>query len=250
MKHGSLFSGIGGFDLAAKWLNWNNVFHCEKDQFCRSILKKHFPESISYGDIKTTDFTIWRGLVDVISGGFPCQPFSTAGKRKGINDERYLWPEMLRAIKEVDPAFIVGENVYGIAKTTAPQEIVSSLENLGYIVVPFNIPASAVGALHRRSRVWFVGIKEHTLDPNTNCIRSYCEKFNEQRNFELLNEQECEFRQVVSESIRNGTHPRVFRDANGIPNRVDRLRAIGNAVVPQVAYEIFKTVEVFHKLKK
>jgi len=114
MKHGSLFSGIGGFDLAAEWAGWENVFHCEWNPFGQRVLKHHFPKSISYNDITKTDFTIHKGNIDVLSGGFPCQPYSTAGLRKGKEDERHLWPQMLRAIREIEPSWVVGENVRGL----------------------------------------------------------------------------------------------------------------------------------------
>jgi C-5 cytosine-specific DNA methylase len=107
--HGSLFSGIGGFDLAAEWAGWQNAFHCEWNEFGQKILKHYWPKAISYGDITKTDFTIHRGTIDVLTGGFPCQPYSLAGKRKGKEDERHLWPEMLRAIREIAPRYIVGE---------------------------------------------------------------------------------------------------------------------------------------------
>ena len=114
MKHGSLFSGIGGFDLAAEWMGWENVFHCEIAEFPRKILNYYWPNAESYEDIKKTDFTKWCGTVDIISGGFPCQPYSAAGKRLGKEDDRHLWPEMLRVIREVQPRFVVGENVAGL----------------------------------------------------------------------------------------------------------------------------------------
>jgi hypothetical protein len=114
MNHASLFSGIGGFDLAAEWVGWNNVFHCEWNPFGQKILKHHFPKSISYNDITKTDFTIHRGEIDILTGGFPCQPYSTAGLRKGKADERHLFPEMLRAIKEIKPKWVIGENVRGL----------------------------------------------------------------------------------------------------------------------------------------
>ena len=103
MKHLSLFSGIGGFDLAASWMGWENVAHCEINEFCRKVLKYHFPNSISHEDIKKTDFSPYRGTINIVSGGFPCQPYSLAGKRLGKNDDRHLWPEMLRAIREIKP---------------------------------------------------------------------------------------------------------------------------------------------------
>jgi hypothetical protein len=114
MNHGSLFSGIGGFDLAAEWAGWNNIFHCEWNPFGQRVLKHHFPKSISYNDITKTDFTIHKGAIDILSGGFPCQPYSMAGLRKGKEDERHLWPEMLRAIREIQPSWVVGENVSGL----------------------------------------------------------------------------------------------------------------------------------------
>ena len=111
MTHASLFSGIGGFDLAAEWMGWENLFHCEWNPFGQRVLKHHFPNSISYNDITKTDFSIHRGQVDILTGGFPCQPYSSAGKRLGKADERHLFPHMLRCIKEIKPRWIIGENV-------------------------------------------------------------------------------------------------------------------------------------------
>ena len=184
MTHGSLFSGVGGFDLAARWMGWRNAFNCEIDGFCSRVLGYHFPESEHYGDIRTTDFTKWRGRIDVLSGGFPCQPFSVAGRRRGAEDDRYLWPEMLRAVREIRPSWIVGENVAGILTMVQPGEetpvaseasifgegyeetevrqrhvvetVCEDLEREGYSVQPLVIPACAVGAPHRRDRVWFI----------------------------------------------------------------------------------------------
>lgn len=182
MTHGSLFSGVGGFDLAAEWMGWENLFHCEINEWCQKVLRFHFPKSIQYDDITRTDFTPWRGKVDVLTGGFPCQPFSTAGKRRGAEDDRYLWPEMLRAIREIRPAWVIGENVAGITSMVQPgsevtvesqaslfetsdketlleQEYVIETvcrEREGYSVQPILIPACGVGAPHRRDRVWFI----------------------------------------------------------------------------------------------
>jgi DNA (cytosine-5)-methyltransferase 1 len=159
MKHGSLFSGIGGFDLAAEWMGWKNVFHCEIDPFCQKILKRHFPKSISYGDIKQTDFTIHRGGIDILTGGFPCQPFSLAGEGKGSDDNRYLWPEMFRVIREIQPAWVVGENVPGIFRKKfklAFEDICTSLESEGYSLQIFNIPSASIGSWDKRNRVWFI----------------------------------------------------------------------------------------------
>lgn len=183
LTHASLFSGIGGAEIAAAWLGWENLFHCDINDFGRKVLGYWFPQSKEYNDIKTTDFTEWRGRVDVLTAGFPCQPFSMAGKRRGADDDRYLWLETLRAINEIRPAWFVGENVFGIASMVLPGEevdmgrtddlfeegnlyrterrfvldrICRDIEDAGYTVQPVVIPACAVGAPHRRDRVWFV----------------------------------------------------------------------------------------------
>lgn len=114
MTHGSLFSGIGGFDLAAQWMGWDNVFHCEWNEFGQKVLKHYWPKAISYADITTTDFSIHRGTIDILTGGFPCQPYSSAGKRLGKEDDRHLWPEMLRAIGEISPRYVVGSCLVGV----------------------------------------------------------------------------------------------------------------------------------------
>ncbi len=170
MNHGSLFSGIGGFDLAAEWMGWTNVFHCEWEEFPRKVLNYHFPKSISYGDIKETDFTIHRGQIDILTGGFPCQPYSAAGKRLGKEDERHLWPEMLRAIREIQPRWVVGENVRGIVNWNGGlvfEEVQTDLETEGYEVQPFILPAASVNAPHRRDRVWFVARKKNATDTDS-----------------------------------------------------------------------------------
>ena len=159
LTHGSLFSGIGGFDLAAEWMGWENEFHCEWNPFGQKILKHYWPNAKTYEDITKTDFTIHRGTIDVLSGGFPCQPYSSAGKRKGKEDERHLWPEMLRAIREIQPTWVVGENVRGLTNWNGGMvfdEVQADLENEGYEVTPFLLPACAVNAPHRRDRIWFV----------------------------------------------------------------------------------------------
>ena len=186
MIHASLFSGIGGPEIAAAMLGWQNAFHCEINDFGRKILEYWFPKSESYKDVKTTNFTKWRGRIDVLTGGFPCQPFSYAGQRRGADDDRYLWPEFKRVISEIRPTWVVGENVAGITtmveqgKITAMesqaslfdesdgvcrykyeqpftiQRVCADLEALQYSVQPFIIPACAVGAPHRRDRVFIV----------------------------------------------------------------------------------------------
>ena len=159
MNHGSLFSGIGGFDLAAEWMGWENKFHCDINSFSRKLCSFYWPEAQSYDNIKTTDFRIWREKIDVLSGGFPCQPFSTAGKRMGKEDDRHLWPEMLRAIREIKPRYVVGENVRGIASWSEGlvfEEVFTDLEGEGYEVQAFLLPAVGVNAPHKRDRFYFV----------------------------------------------------------------------------------------------
>ena len=187
MTHASVFSGIGGPEVAATMLGWDNLFHCEINPFGRKVLDYWYPNSKSYEDITTTDFTEWRGRVDVLTGGFPCQPFSYAGRRRGAEDDRYLWPSMYRAIDEIQPAWVVAENVAGILtmveqgevskvagtatlfdafddlrgrfelrETFTLQRICTDLESHGYAVQPVLVPACAVGAPHRRDRVFIV----------------------------------------------------------------------------------------------
>jgi DNA (cytosine-5)-methyltransferase 1 len=159
MRHGSLFSGIGGFDLAAEWMGWENVFHCEWNPFGQKILHHYWPNAIQYHDIIKTDFSVHRGTIDILTGGFPCQPYSMAGKRLGKEDERHLWPHMLRAIREIRPRWVVGENVLGLVNWNGGlvfDEVQADLEAEGYEVQPYVLPAVAVDAPHRRDRVWFV----------------------------------------------------------------------------------------------
>ncbi len=183
MNHASLFSGIGGAEVAASMMGWQNLFHCEIQEFPRKVLDYWYPDSESYEDITKTDFCKWRGKVDVLTGGFPCQPFSVAGLRKGSGDDRYLWPEMLRAIRQIQPTWVVGENVAGLTtmvescQTTKMgrtddlfeenylyreeswytlDKICTDLEGMGYAVQPIIVPACAVGAPHRRDRLWIV----------------------------------------------------------------------------------------------
>jgi DNA (cytosine-5)-methyltransferase 1 len=168
IRHGSLFSGIGGFDLAAQWTGWENVFQVEIDDYCTKVLEKNFPNAKRYRDIREFNGTQYRGTIDVVSGGFPCQPFSTAGKRRGKSDERYLWKEMLRIIQEVEPRWIVAENVRGlltIGNGVVFEEVLADLEAGGYETQPLIIPAAGKDAPHIRERIWIIGnSKSHASD--------------------------------------------------------------------------------------
>ena len=197
--HASLFSGFGAADLAAEWMGWRNAFWCEIDPFPRRVLQYWFPNQIGYEDITKTDFTRWRGRIDVLTGGFPCQPFSVAGRRKGADDDRYLWPEMLRAIREIRPSWVVGENVAGILTMVQPgrevevehqasmfeaggketisvreyvvETVCRDLEREGYSVQPVVVPACAVGAPHRRDRVFFIAHRADARAETVQCGR-------------------------------------------------------------------------------
>lgn len=200
LTHGSLFSGIGGFDLAAEWAGFTNIFHADNNDFCRQALEHQFPNSDSYADITTTDFSKYRDRITILTGGFPCQPFSLAGKRKGAADNRYLWPAMLEVIQQIRSTWVIGENVIGIASMVLPGEVTAvedqatlqstdhqiieteqqrfvidriceDLEQAGYSVQPIVIPACSVGAPHKRDRVWFVArLNENEPAPDTACI--------------------------------------------------------------------------------
>lgn len=229
MRHGSLFSGIGGFDLAAEWMGWENVFHCEKDEFCLKVLKKYWPNVKTHDDITRTDFGVYRGRIDVLSGGFPCQPFSTAGKRKGTEDNRYLWPAMLNTIETIQPRWVVGENVPGIvnwSKGLVFEQVQIDLENKGYKVSSSILPACSINAPHRRDRVWFIAYSEKSPLSNENKSRSWAYPIPKER-FDGDRQPE----------------PSLPGMDDGISDWVDRIGSLGNAVVPQVVYQIFKTIE-------
>lgn len=243
MNHGSLFSGIGGFDLAAQWMNWNNVFHCEWNEFGQKILKHYWPEAISYNDITKTDFTVHHGKVDIITGGFPCQPFSAAGKRKGTTDPRYLWPEMLRAIREIQPTWVVAENVRGLVNWNRGlvfHTVQTDLETAGYQVQPFLLPAAGVNAPHVRDRIWFVAYA------TGNRLERRKEKRKTQHGTKALFEN----------SSWNKSESEIIHEFNGFSTELDgitfpewkkeTIKAAGNAIVPQVALEIFKVIEQIH----
>ena len=159
MTHGSLFSGIGGFDLASEWAGWQNLFHCEWNEFGQKVLKYYWPDAELFTDITKSNFKKYANKIDVLTGGFPCQPYSSAGKRLGKEDDRHLWPEMLRAIREIQPRYVVGENVRGLTNWNGGlvfDEVQADLEAEGYEVLPFLLPACAVNAPHRRDRIWFI----------------------------------------------------------------------------------------------
>ena len=317
MTHLSLFTGIGGLDLAAEWAGFETVGQCEWADYPTKVLEKHWPDVPRWRDIRTLTkegFYERTGLhaVDLISGGFPCQPFSVAGKRRGEEDDRYLWPEMLRVIQELRPAWVVGENVAGIV-SVALDQVLADLEGIGYAWQAFIIPACAVDAPHRRDRCAIVayrmcnggktGVADSTprkergaakpehcgshvadaecIGPRENGDQSaYDPKRNDPAHWEKRRTELCEtgcgssnvphakgsrckgYDEATSEqACRPGqrqpcaarrpgnpkgewwsVEPDVGRVAHGVPHRVDRLRCLGNAVVPQQFYPIFKAI--------
>lgn len=308
LTHLSLFSGIGGLDLAAEMAGFQTVGQCEWADYPTKVLEKHWPDVPRWRDIRTLtgeSFYEKTGIrtVDVISGGFPCQPFSVAGKRKGREDDRYLWPEMLRVISELRPTWVVGENVAGIVNMALDQ-VYTDLENEGYAVRALIIPACAVDAPHRRDRCAIIGCRAleekhngrgwgtHSLE-NSDCVRfgkpgvlSQQPKRTELErdgknvaNSDLAglqgrNEKElpkrpgkrtfrksCAYVSDTESSELQGqrrtargwrpefgcsswwpAEPNVGRVAHGVPSRVDRLKCLGNAVVPQQFYPIFQAI--------
>ena len=304
MNHASLFTGIGGFDLASEWMGWHNLFQCEVDLFCQNVLKHHFPNTDLHGDIKQFKADDYLGRVDVLTGGFPCQPFSHAGKRKGKQDERHLWPEMFRVIRECQPRWIVGENVRGLVNWSGGlvfEEVCADLETCGYAVQSFIIPASGVGAPHQRQRIWVVAHSNHkrgggryrqvhqengevpqrdkdaqpchtgaeyaskhpiqarrdvsasVLEGNGNPANTNSGK-QRHRQFDCIVGGECQPDTINSWSLFPSVPPLCGGD-DGLPKELDGLtfskwrresiKAYGNAIVPQVALQIFKAIQAY-----
>lgn len=299
LSHGSLFSGIGGPDLAADWMGWKNVFHCEINPFGQQVLKYYYPDAISYADITKTDFSIHRGTIDVLTGGFPCQPYSVAGKRLGKEDDRHLWPEMLRAIGEIQPSWVVGENVRGLTNWNGGlvfDEVQADLEAKGYEVIPFLLPACAVNAPHRRDRIWFVAYSDkcskrpsgkggkseingskNNDEPSgwgkqakqyfgcsdvlreiadTECIRQSGQRRTQKQ---VCSKKDREWK--ASWSYDDGRWPTqspvcsgndgISTGLSGITvskHRNESIKAYGNAIVPQVIYQIFKSIGEYEGL--
>jgi DNA (cytosine-5)-methyltransferase 1 len=273
------------------------VFQCEKNAFCRTVLEYFYKDTKLYEDIKTTDFTKYKGTIDIVSGGFPCQPFSHNGKRKGTDDDRYLWPEMFRAIREIHPAWVVAENVYGLftwQQGMVFEQVQADLESEEYEVQPVVIPACGVETPHRRDRIWFVAnrpdarikdvqseLENRIYEPET--IAHSDGKLQERREFgapahgteSLYLSKNLAYATSGRWGQDNENMPagqpeqdipdwRVFptqspvcsRD-DGFPGRLaglpfpkwraEAIRACGNAIVPQLAYEIFKIINKINK---
>jgi len=240
--HLDLFSGIGGFALAAGWAGFNTIGFCEVEDYPRRILSKRFPSVRLHGDIRELDGSAYRG-VTLITGGYPCQPFSQAGKRQGAADDRHLWPEMLRVVKQARPSWVLAENVAGHI-TMGLDQVLADLEGEGYACRAVVIPACAVNAPHRRDRVWIIA--KSLADSGSG--RRQGGKLQAGRHEPgLCGTDVADFPSLGYEKIGSSyweTEPDVGRVADGISHRVDRLRGLGNAIVPQVAYELIRHLEV------
>ena len=234
VRHLDLFSGIGGFALAAQWVGGiATVAFCEIDPWARKVLTKNFPGVPIHDDVKTLNPNDY-GTIDLITGGYPCQPFSTAGHKRGEADPRHLWPHMRRVIQSARPAWILCENVDGHVRQGLDQ-VCQEMEADGYTVQPMLIPASGVGARHRRNRVWILAHRESVGrqqgDANQGRRIEGVPARQEPRSWDVL---DC----VWSEPLKA-----LFGgEAYGLPDRVDRLRGLGNAIVPQVAAEILRAM--------
>lgn len=246
MKQGELFAGIGGFGLAGRWAGIESVFQVEWNPFCQKVLKKNFPNAQQFGDIREFDGRQFAGAIDIISGGFPCQPYSVAGKRLGKEDERHLWPEMLRVIREVQPRWIVGENVRGLVNWSNGlvfDEVQADMESSGYSVASFVLPAASVGANHRRDRCWIIAHSASVRFPAA--VGGFKQDISVQPKAPTETYGHFTFSgEVKKRSIGD------IRAGDGIPNWMDRISAIGNAIVPQVAYRIFETIKQYDQLQK
>ncbi len=262
-----LFSGIGGFSYGLERAGpFRTVAFCEQDAFCQAVLRKHWPDVPIYDDVRALNF---GGEVDVITGGYPCQPFSVAGKQKGAADDRHLWPSMFEIIKHKRPRWVVAENVAGHI-AMGLDEVLFDLEGEGYTARPIVIPACAVDAPHRRDRVWIVahadragqctGQRAGQNDRNearhdagrrgadvahasgTRGAAGLPRQDEGQKGIAEKPDDRSHRRHGWSASDNWATEPSVGRVAHGVPNRVDRLKALGNAVVPQVVTQIGRAI--------
>lgn len=239
--HLDLFSGIGGFALAARWTGWNTIALSEIEPYACRILAKNFPDVPNLGDIRTM-----RGIkCDLITGGFPCQPYSVTGKRNGNADHRALWPEMLRVIRESQPSWVLGENVSGIVSMELDQ-ICADLEAEGYEVQPLLVPACAADAPHERMRCWILA--DATGARGQSKSGGIYQDAGETRTQTDGHQQPLCGGEAGGRPREWQPEPCVGRMADGIPNRVDRLRGLGNAIVPQVAAEILRAMMAVNSL--
>jgi len=251
MTHLDLFSGIGGFALAAKWRGFDTIAFCEKDEFCQKVLKKHWPNVPIFGDIKEFDGEQFNGKIDLLTGGYPCQPFSVAGNQRAHDDDRHLWPQMFRIITQAKPTWVICENVYGHV-TLGLDNVLADLESRNYTAQSFVIPSMATGRNHRRDRVYVVAYAASngrnegatsTSDGETNGERRK-EEQDEIRDNERRGSLWAEMDWGSKKTGTRGTEPPPLRVDDGLPYRMDRNRALGNAIVPEIAYKIMMSIGI------
>jgi len=280
LQHLDLFSGIGGFSLGLEATGgFETKAFCDIEKYPRQVLQKHWPHVKQYEDIKELNYERLKAdgidSIDIITGGYPCQPFSIAGRQKGEQDPRHLWPEYFRLVKELRPTWVIGENVSGHIKLGL-DTVIEDLESEDYSVRPFSISASSIGANHQRERIWILAHSRRSQWPraelrgeNENETRK--ENANQferssstsevdvantnderlQRQWQSRNQFTPRFNSS-SESSEEGqrtvgqgwweSEPNMGRVAHGIPKRVDRLKSLGNSLVPQIPYYIGKTI--------
>lgn len=244
----SLFSGIGGLDLAAEWAGFRTVGQCELADYPRAVLEKHWPELPRWRDIHdltADDFFRKTGLQSVtcISGGFPCQPHSYAGKRKASGDERDLWPEMRRVIGEIKPKYVVGENVRGLLSSENGRFFLGVLRDfaeMGYDVGWGVTSAAAVGAIHRRERVAIIA--------HSSSVRCQCDRKIQEEGQQPDKQSFSDVNRGLLSILRLENPPGVYRGADGVSSRLDRYRVLGNAVVPQQFYPVFRAIADVEKI--
>lgn len=251
MNHGSLFSGIGGFDIAAEWMGWNNLFHCEINPFGIKILKHYWPDAESFADITKTDFKKYANRIDVLTGGFPCQDASNANQHdsrgSGLNGKRTgLLFHKLRSIGEIKPLFVVAENVANILKTNNGRDfgiILSELASMGYNAEWRVCYASEVGAPHHRGRVYLVAYSNSIRIKGNKSFFSLLQKKIKPISGKIKGTDV----EINTNNYWLGESP-VYNVVNGVPKGLaEYIRAGGNSIVPQVAYSIFKQIETIIK---
>lgn len=264
LTHMSLFSGIGGIDIAAEWAGFKSVGQCEMNDYACRVLQKNFGNIPRWRDVRdVTNESVWKECktreITLLSGGFPCQPFSCAGKQRGEDDDRYLWPEMLRIVSELRPTWVLGENVGGFV-SMALDNVLTDLESIEYETRAFLLPAAGVGAWHKRDRCFIVAHSGHNARSAKRKMQQEISKeptpsskgsiySNDVANTdstqckggELSGRSKQEHTYTCSRS-RWETEPAVGRVVDGFPGRVDRLRCLGNAVVPQQVYPILRAI--------
>jgi len=259
-RHVDLCSGIGGFALGFEWAELSSpVLFCDIEPWSRKILAKHWPDVPIAEDVKELANDP-DGLIpdcDILTAGYPCQPFSLAGERRGTEDDRHIWPYILSIVKAKRPSWCVFENVYGHV-SMGLDEVLSDLEGEGYAARPFIVPACAADAPHRRDRVWIVAYANGESEPNVSRHAEEGERLvahsnsaglqGRQNARDISKSRAQRDKQSTRRSKRpDGQNwlpePSVGRVANGIPNRVDRLKGLGNAIVPQIAMRIGQTIK-------